>query len=118
METSQQIIDKLKENGWSASKPAQGNYQFYSCKTLYYKSFPGHEKCQCSNDKDSKWVEIIHSVAQYREQLEESFEVECVGELKDGSWLKLHSFGKDNPTYESLMEKVDKLLKMWDFAAK
>lgn len=117
METTQQIIDKLKENGWRASKPVPDNYQFYSCKTLYYKPFPGHEKCQCNYDKP-KQVEIIHSVAQYREQMHESFEVECVGELKSGSWLKLQSYAIDKPTYELLMEKVDELLKVWDFAAK
>lgn len=118
METTQQIIDKLKENGWRASKPVTNHLQFYSCKTLYYKSFPGHEKCQCNHDRDSKQVEIIHSVAQYGEQLHESFEVECVGELKSGSWLNLKSYAIDKPTYELLMEKVDELLKVWDFAAK
>ena len=80
--------------------------------------FPSHDNYQCNKDRDSKQVGILHSIVQYREQLHESFEVECVGELKSGSWLKLQSYAIDKPTYELLMEKVDELLKVWDFAAK
>jgi len=98
----QEILDKLKLEGWKSIKYPTDN------KVLYYKSFPNHQRCKANDDKD-KQIEIY-----YYYFMRERFQIECVGELKDGSWVNFSFYHIDNPTYEILMEKVSDLLVMWD----
>lgn len=96
------IFDALIKDGWS-------HYDFSFEKYIFFKAFPNHEVCRCNSDKKSKQVEIY-----FYKNIGHEFEIECVGELDDGSWITLKAHGIRNPTYEKLLSKVEDLLVSWD----
>lgn len=110
MSELQEICDKLKADGWKTVRYPKDS------KTLYYKAFPGHRVCRCNDDKN-KQVEVYYYSRPYAGNMQDSFEIECAGELADGTWLKLQSYALVKPTYEIINKKVSDLLELWDKAA-
>ncbi len=103
-----QVIQELKADGWKEfPSPFRDN------KTCLAKSFEGHEKCYCNNPKN-KQVEIYkgHTFNGH----EFGYEVVVCGELPDGEWVDLRSYGLNSEVNKELLDyKVKELLEVWDF---
>jgi hypothetical protein len=95
-----ELFDLLDEDGWK-------HYNYSFDKVLFFKSFPNHSECKCNEGK-LKQVEI------YFDTNHLEFEVECVGQLEDGTWTNIRIYAIKDPSYIFLMEKVKNALSLWD----
>ena len=102
-------FDKLTSNGWKQFKDflAQSDIAFY-------KTFAGHEECRCNEGK-KKQVEVYIYDHRKHGYPNVCYEVKCTGELPDGTWLDLKSYGLKQ---DNVDEKAEELLQLWDCSVK
>lgn len=67
----------------------------------------------CSLNDGSHVVQIIVAISATSSTV--NFEVELGGELKDGTWLKLHNYSGIKTAKEAT-EKIPRLLALWELA--
>lgn len=104
------LIDQLQEHKW-----IKFVNRMKSCDHAFYKTFEGHEECRCNQHK-RKQVEVYiwdHHI--YGASI--SVEINCVGELADGTWLKLEFYGLKSEI-DHINEKTEEILNLWDYSAK
>ena len=89
-----------------------GRSSLFSCHA-FAKSFYGHEECLC-NKKGRKQVEVYL----YKHRDFKSASIKCSGELSDESWIRLEMNPSGEMTMESIMQKVNEILTVWDFVAR
>lgn len=97
-----EVIEKLKADGWKEyidhSKGGRSFYKAYPSKYAYRPS------------ENKKELQICCTVY---ELMRIEFELEIVGELKDGTWIKLLNYGlPDN--IENVLNKIPRMIKTWE----
>ena len=102
-------FDKLTGNGWKQFKDCLGQSDI-----SFYKTFAGHEECRCNEGK-KKQVEVY--VYDHRKYGYPSigYELKCTGELPDGTWIDLKSYGLSE---DNVDHKAQELLEVWDWSVK
>ena len=112
MSLSNQILEQLQVDGWKIFK------HYDSTKVALYKSFAGVERCYLNPSRD-KQVEVYLNNFEFGGIARLSWQVEIVGELPDGTTLRLYSsldFSADS--FAVINNKVQEMLRIWDHAVK
>lgn len=107
------LIDQLQQHGW-----IKFDNRLKSCDHSFYKTFQGHEECRCNQNKRKQvevyiwdnWVKNLHNPMI-------SVEINCVGELPDGSWVH-HEFYGLKPDIDYINQKTEEILQIWDYSVK
>lgn len=86
--------------------------QFKSAR-CFYKHFDTPTRCACNDDKPGMQIEI--SVSE-RDGVE-NYEMELNGEMRDGTWLKLHQWVLPNDI-KQVVALIPRLLGIWEAAAR
>jgi len=87
-------FDKLTGNGWVEFKDFLRNSD-----VSFYKTFAGHEECRCNLGKKKQVEVYVFDHRKYSTHAGVGYEVKCMGELADGTWLELkaHGLNQDKP---------------------
>jgi hypothetical protein len=95
----------LLENGWNSD-----TYVLYPNAECFFKRFETPTQCHCNDDKKG----LLVMIAVYAVNIE--VEVEVVGELFDGTWIKIHQYALPKDIAE-VLKIVPRLLVAWEAAA-
>jgi hypothetical protein len=103
-------FDKLTSNGWKQFKDHLGQSDI-----SFYKTFAGHEECRCNEGKKKQVEVYVYDHRKYSSVAGVGYEVKCTGELPDGTWLDLKSYGLSE---DNIDPKAQELLAIWDWSVK
>ena len=103
-------FDKLTSNGW-----VKFNDFLRNSDVAFYKTFAGHEECRCNLGKKKQVEVYIYDHRKYSTHAGVGYEVKCMGELADGTWLDLKSHGVNQ---DHVDRKAQELLEVWDWSVK
>lgn len=103
-------FDKLTGNGWKQFKDFLGQSDI-----AFYKTFAGHEECRCNEGKKKQVEVYVYDQRKYSAVVEVGYEVKCVGELPDGTWIVLKFYGLNQ---DEVDPKAQELLEVWDWSVK
>lgn len=103
-------FDKLKGNGWIQFKDLLRNSDI-----AFYKTFAGHEECRCNEGKKKQVEVYIYDHRKYSPVAGVGYEVRCTGELPDGTWIDLKSYGLKQ---DNVDDKAEEILSVWDWSVK
>lgn len=97
----------LLSEGWK-----EGRDQFRQYARMFYKRHDTPTRCACNDDKAGMQVCIYVSELNGRT----GYEIELCGELRDGTWLKLHQWAMPTDIRAGMLT-INRLLSTWEFAA-
>ena len=103
-------FDKLTGNGWVEFKDFLRNSD-----VSFYKTFAGHEECRCNLGKKKQVEVYVFDHRKYSTHAGVGYEVKCMGELADGTWLELKAHGLNQGHVDP---KAQELLSIWDWSVK
>jgi hypothetical protein len=101
-------FDKLTGSGWKQFKDHLGQSDI-----SFYKTFAGHEECRCNKGKKKQVEVYVYDHRKYGSSV--GYEVKCTGELPDGTWLELKSYGLKQ---DNVDDKAEEILQVWDWSVK
>jgi hypothetical protein len=106
------IKDYLLENEWREFKDVTKDFPTIS----FYKRFDTKTVCRCNSNKKGIQIIINYYPAKRMglDQLGENYEMELVGELADGTWIKLFQWSMPKDVKEGIT-KIQRLLATWEF---
>lgn len=102
---STDTITWLVDNGWSEYKNG-----FKPEQRCFYKRFDTPTRCACNDDKPGIQIEIAVTG-------DKSFELELIGQLRDGTWLRLLNYYLPKDV-QAAVALIPRLLKTWEAANK
>jgi hypothetical protein len=105
------ICETLIKKGWKECPN-----QFKKCARCFYKQFETPTSCHCNNDKTGIQVEIS-VVESAVVEFAGSCELELVGELADGTWMRLHNHGLP-ADINSVLALIPRMLMVWEASNK
>ena len=103
-------FDKLTGNGWKQFKDFLNQSDI-----AFYQTFAGHEECRCNEGKKKQVEVYVYDHRKYSSVAGVGYEVKCTGELPDGAWLDLKSYGLSE---DNIDPKAQELLAIWDWSVK
>jgi len=98
--------ERLCADGWRECPN-----QFKKYARCYYKRFDTPTPCALNYDKPGIQVEIAMS----EHNGVYSLELELAGELRDGTWIKLHNYGLPK-TVDEVIALIPRLVALWEAA--
>lgn len=102
-------FDKLTSKGWIQFKDFLNQSDI-----AFYQTFAGHEECRCNQGKKKQIEVYIYNHQKYGYP-KIGYEVKCSGELPDGTWIELKSYGLSEDFVDP---KAQELLEVWDWSVK
>ena len=102
-------FDKLTGNGWKQFKDFLNQSDI-----AFYQTFAGHEECRCNEGKKKQVEVYVYNYRKYGYP-KIGYEVKCTGELPDGTWIELKSYGLSEDFVDP---KAQELLEVWDWSVK
>lgn len=85
--------------------------QFKKYARCFYKQFDTPTRCHGNGESPGIQVEIAVSERDGRE----SYEMELCGQLRDGTWIRLHNYGLPDDIHE-VVALTPRLLAVWEAA--
>jgi hypothetical protein len=80
------------------------------------KRFPTEAQCACNNERPGIQVFIYLCELHHRGETHTSYEIELMGELPDGTWVKLHQWAAPDDINEGLA-LIPRLIDTWEYMA-
>lgn len=99
--------DILKADGWR-----EYPNQFKDGPRCFYKRFAA---TPCAHNDDKPGIQVELSVSRYRPDVAESFELEIVGAIHDGTWVVLKNYSLPSDVKE-VLRRIPALVALWEFA--
>lgn len=100
-------IERLESDGWK-----QYPDQFRKHAKCLFKRFDTPTRCHCNDSKPG--MQVCISVSEHCGV--ENFELDLCGEVSDGSWIKLQSYGVLNGI-DGALEAIPRLMATWECAS-